>query len=158
MKVILLQNVDRLGKIGDIVNVKEGFARNFLIPQKKASIATDGNVKLQESLKKKKAVEEQKILAAAKALAEKMGGMSLTIHAQSGEEEKLFGSVSNDMIAKALADEGVTVDKKDVILDEPIKKLGVFQVTVKVHPEVKANLRVWVVKQESSEKSEQNEK
>lgn len=148
MKVILLQTVDRLGKIGDIVTVKEGFARNFLIPQKKAAIATEGNVKLQEALKKKKEAEEKKVLEAAKALAEKIGALSLTISAEAGEEEKLFGSVSNDMIAKALADENIVVDKKDVILDEPIKKLGVFQVTVKLHPEVKAAVRVWVVKKE----------
>ncbi|HPM42948.1 MAG TPA: 50S ribosomal protein L9 [Candidatus Omnitrophota bacterium] len=153
MKVILLQNVDRLGKIGDVVNVKEGFARNFLIPQKKASVATEGNVKLLEALKKKKAVEEKKILDSAKVLAEKIAGMSLTMPAQAGEEEKLFGSISGDMIAKSLADEGVKIDKKDIVIDEPIKKLGVFQVTVKLHPEVKASLRVWVVKQESEEKS-----
>lgn len=155
MKVILLQNVDRLGHIGDVVTVKEGFARNFLIPQKKASVATEGNVKLLEALKKKKVVEEKKIIDQAKVLAEKMGAMSLTMPAQAGEEDKLFGSISNDMIAKALADEGITVDKKDIIIDEPIKKLGIFQVTVKVHPEVKASLRVWVVKQESEEKPEE---
>lgn len=149
MKVILLQNVDRLGKIGDLVSVKEGYARNFLIPRKKATIATEGNVKLLEALKKKKAAEELKILAAAKVLAEKISALSLTIAAEAGEEEKLFGSVSNDMIAKALANEGVTVDKKDVVLEEPIKKLGVFQATVKVHPDVKASLRVWVVKKEA---------
>ena len=149
MKVILLQNVDRLGKIGDIVTVKEGFARNFLIPQKKAAIATEGNVKLREALEKKKAAEEKKALEAAKALAEQMGALSLTISAEAGEEEKLFGSVSNDMIAKALADEKIVVDKKDVILEEPIKKLGVYQVTVRIHPEVKAVVRVWVVKKET---------
>lgn len=149
MKVILLQNVDRLGKIGDIVTVKEGFARNFLIPQKKAAIATEGNVKLREALAKKKEAEEKKALEAAKALAEKIGALSLTISAEAGEEEKLFGSVSNDMIAKALADEQIAVDKKDVILEEPIKKLGVFQATVRIHPEVKAVVRVWVVKKEA---------
>jgi len=149
MKVILLQNVERLGKIGDIVNVKEGFARNFLIPQKKAAIATEGNVKLQEALNKKKEAEEKKRLDASKVLAEKIGALSLTISAEAGEEEKLFGSVSNDMISKALADEGIKIDKKEIVLDEPIKKLGVFQVIVKVHPEVKATLRVWVVKKEA---------
>jgi large subunit ribosomal protein L9 len=148
MKVILLQNVDRLGKIGDVVVVKAGFARNFLIPQRKATIATEGNVKLQEALKKKKENEEKKILEAAKVLAEKVGALSLTISAEAGEEEKLFGSVSNDMIAKALADEKIVVDKRDIVIEEPIKKLGVFQVTVKIHPEVKASLRVWVVKKE----------
>ena len=149
MKVILLQNIERLGKIGDIVTVKEGFARNFLLPQKKAAIATEGNVKLREALNKKKEAEEKKILDAAKVLAEKIGALSLTISAEAGEEEMLFGSVSYDLIARALADEGVSVDKKDVLIDEPIKKLGVFQVTVKVHPEVKTALRVWVVKKEA---------
>jgi len=148
MKVILLQNVDRLGKIGDLVSVKEGYARNFLIPQKKATIATDGNVKLLEALKKKKAAEDAKELALARKLSEKIAALSITISAEAGEEDKLFGSVSNDMIAKALAAEGVDIQKRDVVIDEPIKKLGVFQVAVKLHPEVKASLKVWVVKKE----------
>jgi len=78
-----------------------------------------------------------------------MAALSLTISAPAGEEEKLFGSVSGEMIAQALADEGFTVDKKDITIEEPIKKLGVYQVTVKVHPEVKASVRVWVVKKEA---------
>lgn len=149
MKMILLQNVDRLGKIGDVVTVKEGYARNFLIPQKKASVATAGNMKLLEALKKKKDAEDKKKLDEAKALADRLALLSLTIAAEAGEEEKLFGSVSNEMISKALAEEKIVIDKKDIVLEEPIKKLGVFQVTVKVHPEVKAALRVWVVKKES---------
>ena len=146
MKVILMENVDRLGKIGDLVNVKEGFARNYLIPSNKAKTATPGNMKILESLKKKKTEEDAKLLAEAKALAEKISNLSLTITAQAGEEEKLFGSISNDMIAASLAEESVNIDKKDIIIEEPIRKLGVYQVTVKIGPEIKASLRVWIVK------------
>jgi len=146
VKVILIENVDRLGNIGDLVNVKEGYARNYLIPKNLAKPATAGNMKILELLKKKKAEEDAKHLSEAKALAEKISNLSLTISAQAGEEEKLFGSISNDLIASSLAEEGITIDKRDILIDEPIKKLGVYQVAVKVNPEVKANLRVWIVK------------
>lgn len=146
MKVILLEAIDRLGKAGEVITVKEGYARNFLIPKKKAKIATPGNMKMLDALKKKQTVEESKKLEDAKKLADKISALSLTIAAQAGEEEKLFGSVSNDDVAASLAEQGINIDKKEIILDEPIKKLGTYQVTVKVHPEVKASLRVWVVK------------
>jgi len=147
MKVILIKDVDRLGCSGDVVIVKEGYARNYLIPNKKAKEASDGNMKMLEALNKKKALGDKKILDEAKALADKISTLSLTIPMKAGEEEKLFGSVSNDMIANALAAEGVTIDEKDITLDENIKKLGVYHVDVKVHPEMKARLKVWVVKE-----------
>ena len=146
MKVILTEDIDKLGRMGDVVTVKDGFARNYLIPSKKAKPATTGNMQFLEALKAKKAEEETKVLAASKALADRLASLSLTIGASAGEEEKLFGSISNDAISKALADEGIDIDKKDIIIEEPIKKLGVYQVTVKLHPEVKAGLRVWIVK------------
>ena len=146
MKVILLQTIDRLGKAGDIITVKEGYARNYLIPKNAAKEATAGNMKILESLKKKQAAEDAKALAEIKTIAEKLTGLALTIPAQAGEEDKLFGSVSGETIAEALAAEGMKVDKRDIILDEPIKKLGSYQVTVKLHPEVKAFLNVLVVK------------
>lgn len=146
MKVILIEDIERLGSIGDIVSVKDGYARNYLIPNKKAKEATPGNMKMLDILKKKKASENEKKAADARALADKISNISLTISAQAGEEEKLFGSISNDTIADALAEEGIRVDKRDIELDEPIKKLGVYQVTVKLHPVVRANLRVWIVK------------
>ena len=148
MKVILTENVDRVGKIGDVVTVAEGYARNFLLPRKLAKEATAGNMKMLDALKKKKEAADKVILDAATALAEKLGALSLTIGAQAGEEEKLFGSVSNEHIAEALLVENIKVDKKDIIIEEQIKKLGVYQVMVKLHPEVKAKLRVWVVKKE----------
>ena len=146
MKVILLENIDRLGKAGEIVTIKEGYARNYLIPNNKAREATPGNMKMLEAIKKKQAALESKKLEDAKILSDKLSGLSLTIAAQSGEEDQLFGSVSNDDISGALTEQGINIDKKEIILDEPIKKLGAYQVTVKVHPEVKAILRVWVVK------------
>ena len=147
MKVILLEDVDRLGKPGDVVTVKEGYARNYLIPNKKAKDATPGNMKCLDVLRKKQAAIEAKKVEEAKALADKISGLSITINAQAGEEEKLFGSVTADMIASSLESEGIKVDKKDIELPEPIKKLGTYQVTVKVLPEIKGNLRVWVVKE-----------
>ena len=148
MKVILTQTVDRLGKIGDIVNVKDGYARNYLFPKNAAKEATPGNMKILDSLKKKQALSEAKRLDEAKALAQMITALSITISARAGEEEKLFGTVTAEMISAALKNEKIAIDKKDIVLDEPIKKLGVYQVGVKVHPEVKASLRVWVVKEE----------
>ena len=106
-------------------------------------------MKILEALKKKGVMEEAKKLEEAKALGEKISALSLTISAQAGEEEKLFGSVSNDDISEALTAEGIKIDKRDIVVEETIKKLGVYQVTVKVHPEVKASLRVWIVKKEA---------
>ena len=147
MKVILTQTIDRLGKIGDVVNVKDGYARNYLFPKNAAKEATPGNMKMLDSLKKEQVLSEAKRLDEAKALAEKIAALSITISAKTGEEEKLFGTVTTEMISVALGNEKINVDKKDIVLDEPIKKLGVYQVGVKVHPEVKASLRVWIVKE-----------
>jgi large subunit ribosomal protein L9 len=147
MKIILCQTIDRLGKAGDCVNVKEGYARNYLFPKNLAKEATPGNIKSLESLKKKQAIEDENKLKDATALAEKIAALSITISAKAGEEEKLFGAVTSDMVSKALEPEGISIDKKDIIIDDPIKKLGVYQIGVKLHPEVKATLRVWIVKE-----------
>ncbi len=146
MKVILLATIDRLGKTGDVITVRCGFARNYLIPKNMAREATAGNMKMLDSLKRKHADEDAKILDAAKVVAGKLAALSLTISAEAGEEEKLFGSVSNEAISEALSHEGITVDKRNIVLAEPIKKLGLHQVTVKLHPDVKAELKVSVVK------------
>ena len=145
MKVILIENVDKLGSIGDVITVKTGYARNFLVPNKLAKEATAGNLKSLESLLKKKAVVEAKVREEANKVAEKIASLSITIPAEAGEEDKLFGSVSSEMIAEALAKEGVSVDKRDLVIDEPIKKLGAYQVTIKIHPQIKASLKVLVV-------------
>lgn len=147
MQVILNQTIGSLGKAGDCVNVKDGFARNYLFPKNMAKEATPGNMKTLESLKNKQALEDANRLNEAKSLLDKIQGLSITISANAGEEEKLFGAVTTEIISKALEAEGISIDKKDIIVDEPIKKLGVYQVGVKVHPELKASLRVWIVKE-----------
>jgi large subunit ribosomal protein L9 len=146
MKVILTEDIDRLGKKGDVVTVKEGYGRNFLIPNNKARIATAGNMKALEAIKKKEAAVAAKEVEVARALANRIGNASLTISVQAGDEEKLYGSVTAEAISELLKEEGIEIDKKDIEMGEPIKKLGVYQVSVKVHPEVKASLRLWIVK------------
>ena len=148
MKVILTQTIDRLGRMGEVISVKDGYARNYLFPKNLAKEATAGNLKGLEGLKKKQAAIEAKRISDAQAAADKISSLSVTMTVEAGEEDKLFGSVTTDMIATALEAEGVKVDKKDIVLDEPIKKLGSYQVAVKVIPEVKATLRVWIVKQQ----------
>jgi len=150
VKVILTQTINGLGKTGDLVTVKEGYARNYLLPKNIAKEATSGNMKILEALKKKRALEDVKRLDDAKALSEKIAALSVTINAKCGEEDKLFGAVTTEMISIALESEKILIDKKDILLDEPIKKLGVYQVCVKIHPEVKATLKVWVVKESTS--------
>lgn len=146
MKLILMQDVDKLGHAGDIVNVKEGYARNFLLPNNKAKAATPGNMKLLDARKKKEDLENERKAEAARALANKLSNISLTISMEAGEEDKLFGSVTGEMISDRLKDEGIEIDKKDIVIEEPIKKLGVYQVVARIHPMVKATLRVWIVK------------
>jgi len=148
MKVILLKTVDRLGAAGEVITVKEGYARNYLIPKNAAKEATAGNMKMLESIKKRQAAEDARAVDEVKAAAERLAALSLAIPAQAGEEDKLFGSVSNDTIAEALAAEGIKIDKRMIILDEPIKKLGSYQIVVKLHPEVRASLTVQVVKKD----------
>ncbi len=144
MKIILKEDVTKIGKIGDIVEVKSGYARNFLIPQAKALEATKSNLKLFEDYKRAQAKKQEKEKQEALELAKKIEHVSCTI-VMPAHEEQLYGSVTNADIAKALLQDGITIDKKDILLDDPIKALGVYQVTVKLHPEVKQQVKVWVV-------------
>lgn len=140
-----MESVDKVGSVGAVVVVKEGYARNYLIPKKLAKEATPGNLKSLESLLKKKAAEEAKKVEEARKIADRIEALSITIQAQAGEEDKLFGSVSSEMISEALTQEGVSVDKREITLDEPIKKLGSYRVSVRIHPQVKASLKVSVI-------------
>jgi len=146
MKIILLSDIKDLGKMGDVVTVKEGYARNYLIPRKLVKEATPGNMKNLDGILKKREAAEAKLLAEANVLADKISAISITISAQAGEEDKLFGSVSSEMIAEALSGEGLSIDKRDIDTGEQIKKLGDYKVSVKVHPNVKATLKVLVIK------------
>lgn len=146
MKVILIKDIDRLGEIGDEIEVKDGYARNFLIPQKCAVESNAGALRIIEQKKKEKARREQQLIEECGELARKIEAASCTISMEAGEEDKLFGAVTSEMIAEAFVAEGIEVDKKKVSLEEPLKALGVYTVEIKLHPEVKAQAKIWVVK------------
>lgn len=147
MKVILKENVEDLGQIGDLVQVKPGYARNYLIPQSKAIEATIRNVKVLEHQKKLIQDKILKTVKTAEGLAQRIESTSVTISQKVGEDDRLFGSVTAINIAESLKEEGIDVNKKKISLEEPIKKLGVYSVPIKLHPEVTANLKVWVVEE-----------
>ncbi|HLP17632.1 MAG TPA: 50S ribosomal protein L9 [Bacteroidota bacterium] len=147
MKVILRQNYEGLGNIGDVVVVKDGYARNFLVPRKIAYRAHPGALQALEEEKKQHERKEVKAVKEAEALSSKLGNLSLTISMKVGEDEKLFGSVTSQMIADALAAQNFTIDKRDITLEEPIKALGIFEVPVKLHAKVTAKVKVWVVRE-----------
>lgn len=146
MKVVLREDVQTLGNAGDVIEVRDGYARNYLIPRNLAVRADAGSLKQLEHEKKVLSQKREKRLKEAQKLAEKINKTSCTIAVQVGEEDKIFGSVTTMDIAESLAKEGVEVDKKNIHLEEPIRSLGVFSVPVKIVPEVEARLKVWVVK------------
>jgi large subunit ribosomal protein L9 len=145
MEIILLENVDSLGKIGDLLKVADGYARNFLIPQKLAMVATKRNTKDLEHKQRIVEAKKKRDVADAGSLAAKVESLQLTIPAKVGEEDKLYGSITRRNIAEALAKEGVKVERKQILLAEPIRSTGVFDVDLKVHQDVTAKMRVWVV-------------
>ena len=146
MKVILTEDVKSIGAMGDIVDVKDGYARNFLFPKKLAQAAVGPSLKIIEAIKKKKVIAALKEKKEADALKAKISGLSLTITVEAGDDDKLFGSVTSQDVANSFEQEGVLIDKKKIVLEEHIKKLGVYQIPVKLHPEVTAEVKVWVVK------------
>ena len=146
MKVILREDVKGKGVAGDVIDVKPGFARNFLVPKGLAYLSTAKNQKVFEHEKARKAKEQEKFRLEAVKQSEELEKISLTAAVKVGDDGKLFGSVTPEMIAEAMLAEGIEIDKKKIILDEPIKALGVYNVSVKLHPEVSAEIRVWVVK------------
>jgi large subunit ribosomal protein L9 len=147
MDVIILEDIEKLGKAGDIVKVRDGYARNYLVPNGKAISCTKGNRKLIAEQKELVARRKAKEVALFTALAEKIAAISCTISVQVGEEDKLYGSVTNADIQKALSAEGIELDKRKINLAEPIKKLGIYSVDIELHAEVHATLKVWVVKE-----------
>lgn len=147
MEIILRQDYQGLGKTGDVVKVKDGYARNFLIPKGIAYVASKENKKRLENELKLKSWKVEKEKLAAEELAKKLANVSCTIPVQVGEEDKLFGSVTSQNIAEALAAQGIEVDRRKIQLEEPIKSLGIYSVPIKLHPEVEATVKVWVVKE-----------
>lgn len=146
MEVILKQDIDKLGKAGSVVKVNNGYARNFLIPNKLAVCVTAENLKSLESEKQKKIFQSEKEKKAYQEIKQKLDGFSLTMPVLTQAEDKLYGSITSQEIAGALKEEGFNIEKYSVILDEPIKSLGIYEVPVKLHPEVTANIKVWIVK------------
>ncbi|MDO9307744.1 MAG: 50S ribosomal protein L9 [Deltaproteobacteria bacterium] len=144
MKVILNENIETLGHIGDIVKVAPGYARNYLLPKKLAVPATEKNAKALEHAKRQMAYKKNKALESAKMLAEKLGAQAITLTHKCGEEGKLFGSVTNMEIAAFLKDKGFEIDRKKIVLEDAIKHTGDFTATVKIHPEVTATIKVTV--------------
>ena len=147
MEIILIKEVVGLGKIGDRVNVKDGFARNFLIPSGFAQPKTAGALKAAEAAKRREKAHVEKELEEARALAKRLSTFSCTLRVKVGEGDKLFGAITSQDIAEAFSADGIALDRKKIILEEPIHSIGVFQVPVKLHPEVTATVKVWVVKE-----------
>jgi large subunit ribosomal protein L9 len=147
MKVILRQDFETLGKIGEVVDVKDGYARNFLFPRGLAYAALKGNIRALDD--EKKAVEKRSLqeLKAAESLAAELETVSVTIPVQVGEEDKIFGTVTTQMIADALKEKGHDIDKRKVEIEEPIKALGIYGVNLKIHQNVNAKIKVWVVRE-----------
>ncbi|MBI5207991.1 MAG: 50S ribosomal protein L9 [Candidatus Firestonebacteria bacterium] len=149
MKIILLQDVPNIGKKNDMMNVSDGYARNYLIPKNLAWDATPKNLKFIEEQRKRLIGIEKKEKQEKEAIASKISALSCTLACQAGEQDKLFGSITNQDIHKYLQSQGITnIDRKDIILEEPIKSLGVFFVDIKIYKDIKATLKVWVVKEE----------
>jgi len=146
MKIILKEPVKGLGEQGALKTVKDGYATNFLFPKGLAFKATDSNVKkldeYKRSLEKRKIKEEEQ----ARALVEKLNTLSCNIPAQAGEDDKLYGSVTSQDIADALKKQGVDVDKRKIVLEEPIKQLGVYSVPIHFSQNLQAEVKIWVIK------------
>lgn len=148
MKVILTEDVEKLGKVGSVVDVKDGFGRNYLLPRKLAIQASSGNLKLIEDIKKQKTTRESKKLYSSQKLKEELEKISITVQVPVGEEDRVFGSVTTADIAELIKEKGFSIDKRNILLEEPIKALGIYEVPIKLHTEVTAELKLWVVKKE----------
>ena len=146
MKVVLLEDIPKLGKMGDLIQAKDGYARNYLLPKKLAVPANPQNLKTLEHQKTLLSQKQNRIKRDAEKLAQKIEKISCTISKPAGEEDKLFGAVTSLDIESSLNEEGLKIDRKKILLEEPIKSLGIYKVPIKLHPEVTANIKIWVVK------------
>lgn len=153
MKVILRADVDSLGRLGDIVAVRPGYGRNYLLPQGLASLATPGNLKVFEQERRKLQAKNDAIRAEATDLAGRIEAAKVVIEVRVGDGDKLYGSVTSSQIAAILADQGVVVDRRKILLDEGLRSLGEHEVGVKLHPEVTAKLMVSIIKHGHVEES-----
>jgi large subunit ribosomal protein L9 len=147
MRIVLRENVEKLGRRGEVVKVADGYARNFLLPKRLALVATEANLKRIEQERRVRETQEARDKQEAQALAARLSQLSLTAVRKVGENEMLYGSVTNADVEELLEKEGFAIDKRKILLDDPIKSLGIYEVPVKLHHEVTANVKVWVVKE-----------
>ena len=145
MEIILIEDVPSLGDIGDLVNVKPGYGRNFLVPRKLAIVASSKNKARLEHEKRIVSFRLQKAKAQSAEAAKKLAGVTLTFARKVGEQAKLFGSVTSHDIAQALTDKGIVIDRKKVLLHEPLRQIGEFKVSLKLRDDVTAEVKVQVV-------------
>ena len=146
MEVILCKDLERLGSVGDVVKVKDGFARNFLFPKKMAYSATPANIKRIEREKAQRQDLEAQKQKEAEILAERLSKVSCTVSVEVNDLDQLYGSVTESDIAKALELEDYSIDKKSIVLERHIDELGIYEIGVKLHPHVTAKIKVWVTK------------
>ena len=146
MDVILLIDYDSLGKAGDIVKVKPGFARNMLIPKGIALRASSRNLAVAKQQKQITEMRIERERSQFEQLAKKISNIEITIEAQVGDEDKMFGSITNQDIQKSLKDKGIDVERSAIVLDEPIKSLGIYHVNIKISPEVNGDVKIYVIK------------
>ena len=146
MDVILLKDLDGFGSEGDIINVKPGFARNYLVPRGLALRASKRNMAVVEEKKHIKKAQENRIEKANKILSEKLKKITLTIEVQVGEEERIFGSVTSQNIQESLEENGISIDRSTILMEEPIKSLGVYNIPVRITADIEADLKVYIIK------------
>jgi len=147
MELLLKQNVEHLGRTGDVVDVKPGYARNFLLPRGLAVLVTKSNIAEVERARAQAIAEEEARVAGLKDMGNKLADVSVTIEGKANEEGHLFGSVNASQIAAALREKDIAVDDKMVRLENPLKEIGVYDVTIHLHADVEAPIKVWVVQQ-----------
>lgn len=148
MKIILTEDVEKLGQSGDLVDVKDGFGRNFLIPQGKAVLATKGAIAEVELMKKRAALKAELTVQEAKDLAKLLEATSVTISVTTGEDDKIHGTVTNVQIADALEERDILVDRRNIVIDEDVKTLGEYTATVNLLGDLKPTIKFWVVRAE----------
>ncbi len=147
MDVLLIKDVENLGREGDVVAVADGYARNYLVPRKIAMIASAETIKLQEKIRAERVAREAAEQRDFEELAERLSNVSVTTPVKVGEDEQLYGSVTTQDIAELLKQEGFEIDRKKIVLENPIKALGVYAIEIRLHPEVTATVKLWVVKE-----------
>ena len=152
MQVILLERIEKLGQMGDVVNVKAGYARNFLLPKKKAMRATNSNQAIFEQQRTQLEADNLKLRQEAESVSVKIDGISVTIIRQAGDSGQLYGSVSARDISESVTEAGATVNRNQILLNKPIKGLGVYETRVALHPEVSVNITVNIARTEEEAK------